>query len=202
MKKSFLVLFTLLMTLAVSVTSAKEVTNREALKEQNEMRQNITWTIEGLYKLGHSHDPKLKLTPAQARKILPVYQELINKKIVRLEGGPGRRAGAGRPEREDLSPEQAKKRIQEVTGLTQFGKTKLTEINKILTPAQMDFIDNLNFNPAQYGYVDFGKFASQDDDNSRPDLSRMREMRKKNEANRKKLYKLNQDVLEMLKKMK
>ena len=108
MKKISLLLFTLLMTLAVSVAAAQEVTNRDAFREQNEMRQDITWTIEGLYKLGHSRDKKLKLTPAQARKILPIYQELINKKIVRLEGEPGQRPRAGRPRRGELTPEQAK----------------------------------------------------------------------------------------------
>lgn len=207
MKKSSLLLFTLLMAMAVSVAAAKENTNRDAirdaLKEQNEMRQDITWTVEGLYKLGHSRNKKLKLTPAQARKILPIYQELIDKKIVRLETDPGQRRRAG-SNQGDLTSEQAKKRLQELTALTKLGRTKLAQINKILTPAQVDFIDNLDFKPEQYGYIDFDKLAVQGgmNSNSGSEQSQRPSLLRQNEANRRKLYKLNRDVLEMLQKMK
>lgn len=192
----------------------------ESVKAFREMQQNITWTVEGLQQLGKSPDRALTLTKPQAQKLLPVYQELIAKKIIRIE------AGKREEKRPDFRPsgqgEQGDPRFQKrekaMVALTGFGKAKMDQINRILTARQRSFIDNLDFQPEQYGYFKMqgppagigsgnrsgnGTFSgqSQDGQRSRAERSGRRELDPKQKAAREQLVKLNREVLEMLKRL-
>jgi hypothetical protein len=81
--------------------SAAEPDAFNPMKAVLEMQKNIAWTVDGLYQLGKTSDRTLKLTKTQAKKLLPIYQKLIAKKIIRLEmkkdSGKPPRDGAVRP---------------------------------------------------------------------------------------------------------
>lgn len=177
MKKRLVLALTCLLLGGAGINRAYAVeqVTPDSMKSFMEMRKNIAWTVEGLYQLGKSKDRALKLTPAQAKKILPLYQELIAKKIVQLklakgigEGGPepGRPGGpppSGKgdpkegppaaPPGGDPQPHQA--RMRERATLVPFGNAKMEAINRILTKRQVEFIDNWDFKAEKYGFPNF-----------------------------------------------
>ncbi len=213
MKRAWLGLaIILVLALSANVWGA-EKTFQEVIRENQEMRKNITWMTEGLYQLGKSRDKHLAITKEQARRILPLYQELINKKIILTElksedprnNAPKNLHGPSR-QYSNLSPEEQQKRIKDMVVLTEFGKQQSRLIDSILSKEQIQFIDNLDFKPEKYGYflrpnVSSGN-GSQDQFNggrfgNDPDND---QMRKKRQEAQKLLVKLNLDVLNILKK--
>lgn len=90
MKKSlFSLVFIAVLAFPLRVWGA-EPTFPEVMQENREMRKNITRMTEGLYQLGKSWNKRLALTKGQARRILPLYRELIEKKIILIEIKPER----------------------------------------------------------------------------------------------------------------
>jgi hypothetical protein len=166
----------------------------DGLKAHQEMRQNIIWTVEGLSHLCQSKDRKLALTGPQAKRILGIYQELIAKKIILIE------VPARRQERQRVRSGAGDhgERRSELADLTQFGNKKLAEIDAILTPEQVKLMDNLDFDAAKYGFIDFGSF--QNSSGERPNPAQLRAVRDQLRAGRERQVKLNREVLELLKK--
>ncbi len=204
----------IILVLALSATAwGAEKTFQEVFRENQEMRKNITWMTEGLYQLGKSRDKHLAITKEQARRILPIYQELINKRIIITElksedlSNKASRNSLGFNGRySNLSSEEQQKRMKEMVVLTEFGKQQSRLIDSILSKEQIQFIDNLDFKPKKYGYflrpnVSSGN-GSQDQFNggrfgNNPNND---QMRKKRQEAQKLLVKLNLDVLNILKK--
>lgn len=111
---------------------------------------DLLWLMAGLAKL--DQEPGLKLTKTQASRILTVLKPLVGEKILLLDP-PQRRSGQGqglnqRPQ--SATPEQlrkVRKRRQEREARL---KSALDAIDKILSAKQVEFIDNLDFDPAPY----------------------------------------------------
>lgn len=217
----------IMLALSINVLGA-EKTFQDVILENQEMRKNVTWMAEGIYLLNKNGDKRLAITKEQAGRILPLYQGLIEKKIILIEmksndpGSPGPRIlfrnpnGTGNPGASN-SPEQRSERSQqqmaELVALTEFGKQQLGLIDNIFTKEQVKFIDNLDFKPEKYGYMDLTRLSgviqkrpnqqgseSQDQFNSVPRRNGrlMEKVRKKREESQKLLIKLNQDVLNIL----
>jgi hypothetical protein len=152
------------LVLSVNVLGA-EKTSQEAIQDNQEMRKNVTWTTEGLYQLGKSKNKRLALTREQARRILPLYQELIDKKIILIEtnlvalcSNPSINLNSPNDSRYfNLSAEEEEKSTREIVLLTEFGKQQLRRINNILSKEQIEFINNLDFKPEKYGYFEMGR---------------------------------------------
>lgn len=201
-----------ILTLGASVLGA-EKTFQEVFRENQEMRKNITWMTEGLYQMSRSRDKHLAITREQARRILPIYQELINKRIIITELKPeaphsnaSKNARGFNGQYSSLSSEEQPKRMKEIVALTEFGKQQSRRIDSILSKEQIQFIDNLDFKPKKYGYflpsnvssgqgsqdqINGGRFGNDPKNN---------QMRKKRQEAQKVLVKLNLDVLNFLKK--
>jgi hypothetical protein len=172
-KKIGLTLLCLLLGVLATGAYAAGPAAPDPMKAQFEMRKNIAWTVEGLYQLGKSKNRALKLTPAQAKKILPLYQELIAKKIVqlKLEKGPEERHGGPEPGRNGNlkagppaappvgNPRQHQARMKEKAALVTFGNAKMEAINRILTKKQVEFVDNWDFKAEKYGFPNFSNHA-------------------------------------------
>jgi hypothetical protein len=184
-KQFILALLCMLLGVGAAEVYAAEPTAPDSMKAQFEMRQNIAWTVDGLLQLGNSKDRALKLTKAQARKILPIYQQLIAKKIIRLQlekgknghpdfpgpnGGPrpnviGDHKGGGPPDFQPQAqsggdPQHFQDRMRERTALVTFGNAKMEAINRILTKKQVELIDNLDFDAEKYGFPNRDHFQN------------------------------------------
>lgn len=208
------------LALGASVWGA-EKTFRETIQENQTMRKDITWMTEGLYLLGKSRKKQLALTKEQASRILPLYQELINKKIILTKmkpessrnNAPKNLNGPSRPQFSKPSPEEEQERIKEIVVLTEFGKQHSRRIDNILSKEQVQFIDNLDFKPEKYGYFTIaglqsdirpnepggGESKGQIKENRPNDSRKNDQLRKKRQAAQKQLVKLNQDLLNILK---
>lgn len=151
----------------------------DPMKATWEMQKNIAWTVEGLYQLGKSTDKALRLTPAQAKRILPLYKELITRKIIRLQlerNRGGRKPSGSEPDRvagpppigkegpsdggPGGNPQQHQARMEQKAALIAFGNAKMEAINRVLTKKQVSVIDNWDFKAEKYGFPDFSHRAS------------------------------------------
>ena len=174
-------------------------------RERTENRINLLWLIEGLRKLEESKNKKLNLTKDQAKNILSVMQELINKKILFTEkpemqdAGSGRRWQAGEGQnRRELNPEELRRRIQELAEQEKFVGECLEKMESYLTSAQVDFLDNMKFDPSVYGLDRDRQYPGQG--SGMPDPKLVEEMRKRRQEGLAKQADLTRKVLEMLKK--
>jgi hypothetical protein len=165
MKKCYgLALLGLVVGLGAGAVFAAERATFDPMRAALEMRKNIAWTVEGLYQLGKSKDRTLHLTAAQTKKILPLYRELIAKKIIVLQlekdqgkkrRGPAPDRSGGPPNAEPGDSQQHQARMQERAALVGFGNAKMEAINRILSKKQVAFIDNWNFKAEKYGFPNF-----------------------------------------------
>lgn len=209
-----------ILTLSPGLLGA-EKTLREAIQDNLEMRKNITWTTEGLYQLGKSKNKRLALTKEQASRILPLYQELIDKKIILIETNlvalystPFINLNSHNDSRySNLSTEEEQKRTREIVLLTEFGKQQLRRIDNILSKEQIEFINNLDFKPEKYGYFEMprpqnggGPMEFQDNQSKGPfrdgpfgNPPHNDPIRQKHHEAQKLLVQLNLDVLNILK---
>jgi hypothetical protein len=222
------------LTIGVTGVYAATANIPNPMKAELEMRKNIAWTVEGLYQLGKSKVRDLRLTPAQRKKILPLYQKLIAKKIIQLKLKPVHGKERGGPQPDDrVAPKrgapdarpggdfrQAPSRLAKRKALIAFGNAKMEAINRILTKKQVEFIDNWDFKAEKYGFPGLpnfpggkGHFGGPPPGGDRPhgknpsDRAKARRpnpgkpdprVLKKLEEGRKRLVKLNQAVLKML----
>lgn len=205
MKKTLLLLSIACLLVVSPAGWGSPKTFSEIRRDNSEMRKNITWLLEGLLELGTKKDPKLVLTLKQKQAILPVFQALVENKIIILKNDPPQNSGNNnnqRQERPDPNDPAWKERIKKTEDQTAFGNGQSDKIDQILTKAQLELIDNLEFNAEKYGYVDFTKYFSGGQTGQRPDPKVAGEIRGKMKAGREEQVKLNNNVLAMLTKNK
>lgn len=200
LKRMLAIISVLLISLSLNVHGA-EKDFQELRTEEHELRKNVTWTVEGIYQLSKARDQKLKITPGQAKKILPVFQGLVDKQIIHTEMPDSKRR-----ERSEFGRNPDPKMQAELKKRIEFGKRELHRIDSLLTKTQVQFIDNMAFQPEKYGFINRTDFPGKLDtqfrnkgafDGNRPDEKQIRKMR---EA-RKRLVQLNQNVLRTLKQL-
>ena len=75
MGKKSIILFVISVLVISSVCFGAALTFQQVAKDSQEMRQNIAWLTDGLLNLGNNQ--KLALTNVQKKKILPIFQLLI-----------------------------------------------------------------------------------------------------------------------------
>jgi hypothetical protein len=206
--------------LMVSIAGAATLNSRDALRENQKMRQNITWLVAGLAELGKSTQTELQLTPAEAQKILPIYEGLITRKIVILNSndfpkaresqpsGSSTPAGSPAPSNPQPRPPRdtagSNDRLAKLAAETAFANSQADQVDALLTKKQVVFIDNLNFDPVKYGYLSFTRGKSANGTNSnQPSASQAPvDPRQQLEKGRLEQVKLNNQVYRMLQQMK
>ncbi len=163
---------------------------------------DLTWFIVGLRDLGRSRDARLKLLPAQAKKILPILEQLAADKILvieiperqgRTEGQSfgGRQGGAlTEKQRQEMQAHQQK--------ITERIQQAIDNMDGMLRQAQSDYIMSLDFDPAVYGLDRSRMFQGQE---QRPSQAELQKMLKERQEARQRLVKLNQEVLGMVRKL-
>jgi hypothetical protein len=232
-----LVLLVGIVLLAVSPVAQGATTDfMELSNNYSDMQQSIAWLTEGLSKLGSHKDAKLVLTKAQKKKILPLFQALIDKKLVQLvvpenrqgNGGNNQRQGQGQGQGQrqwqgqggsnqggqrtfNQDNPQMQQRLKQMEELLNFGNQQIDKIDAALTPAQVKFVDNLDFNEEKYGFLDFrGTFGNRQGGTSGGNTQSggsgqgfnqqaIQQIREKMRAGQEQLVKLNNAVLKMLK---
>jgi len=204
-KLSWLLMGILAITGVFSVNAA-EKTQREVRREYQELQKNLAWMSEGLSKLAQSKDRNLNLTTDQKKKLLPLYQELAKRKIVRTKlnkrdqedsqvGDRGRR-------QVDENDPQVKARREKMQANLVFGKVQESKIEKVLTPKQLTFVDNLNFNAEKYGFFEWKRQGNSGQGGQRQqvDQKELDARRQKMRQGRAELVKLNLALIKMLAK--
>lgn len=200
MLKKIVLLTIILTAIAGSVAWSAPASNNQVGQAYQEMRKNLAWLTEGLNDLGKSRNPELKLTAAQRKKILPVFESLIANNLVVLalpERDQRRNNSSGPRSQPDSGNSRVQARLRKMKDQIEFGNRQVDLIDGFLTEKQLSYIDNLNFSPEKYGFLDFQKMMGSDR-RSRPDQKAINEMRAKVRAGQEKLIKLNNEVLEML----
>jgi hypothetical protein len=203
-----------------SIAGAAAPNPRDILRDNQKMRQNITWLVAGLAELGKSAQPNLRLTPEEARKILPIFEELITRRIIILNisdfpknqeqrpsnpqpssGTPSQPSAQSRPQNNTTGGGE---RMAKLALETTFGNAQTDRVDALLTKKQVVFIDNLNFDPLKYGYLDFtrGRSANGTSGNQMSASQAPVDPRQQLEKGRLEQVKLNNQVYRILKQMK
>lgn len=111
---------------------------------QQNARLQLVWFTLGLRELENGPNSSVRLTKAQARKILPVMEDLAAKKLLPLEAKFEVRTPAG------SSGPGSDARIQRQNDGRQL-LDAIARMEKALNQAQISVIDNLEFVPEDYG---------------------------------------------------
>jgi len=138
------------------------VVQREAVE------QDLVWLLAGIMDM--DRDKKLALTRKQAADIWPTFKSLVDKGLIRLEVDPaqfefGNRFGwqgpvpgqtQGQTQGQGGGPSQVDSaRAQELRKQRQAREEALRQaiddIEKTLSAKQLAYVDNFDFNPADYG---------------------------------------------------
>ncbi|HHW14082.1 MAG TPA: hypothetical protein GXX28_03995 [Firmicutes bacterium] len=158
---------------------------------------DLLWLMAGLAKL--DQEPGLKVTKTQASRILAVLKPLVDERILLLDA-PQRRNGQSqglnqRPQ--NATPEQLRefrKRRQEREARL---RSALEAIDKILSAKQVEFIDNLDFDPAPYT-VGRGGFGQMGQAGSPPTPAQLEQFRAKAQEALRKAAALNRKTYDLL----
>lgn len=207
LKRIVLLIMIFMVIMAGSVVWSAPASNTQVGQAYQEMRKNLTWLAEGLNGLGNSGNSALKLTAVQRKKILPVFESLVHNNLIMLtlpETDRQRNNSSGFRSRSESSDSKVQARLSKIKDQIEFGNRQADLIDSFLTEKQLSYIDNLDFNPEKYGFLDFQKLFGSDrrfggDQRSRPDQKTMEEVRTKARAGQELLIRLNNQVLKMLK---
>lgn len=193
--------------------------------QQREQQENLAWTIQGLHDMdGHK---SLRLTPDEARRILPIFQKWEKDGTLLLKmpqaANSGRQQtgqqnnrgqfGAGtnlfRPGSDD--PAQQSKMLADMKAKNNALAADLKKIDSYLSKEQVKFIDNMDFDGSLYGLRIGGEngpgggnraWSSSGNGNSgggQPDAAAIKRMQQQMREQQERLVKLNTQVYEMLK---
>lgn len=183
------------MVLAATLALGGALSARAATSASGNERTQLLWYTLGLREMEKGKDHTVRLTKAQARQILPVLDQLAALNLFTLKM-PERRKRTGSPDASgsqgtNASRVQLQQRRQEAA--KQIAGA-LGRIEKVLRPNQNSVIDNLDFDPAEYGILNF--------QGSRSDMTQeqIAAMRKQQAAGLKKQAALNNEVLTLLRK--
>lgn len=194
--------------------------------QQTNPQLDLEWYIAGLKGLGASKNAKLKLLPAQAKKILPVLEALVKAKILITEApktpsganpggqggqftppdgtGAGPGSGGSGDDRRQAMQEQRRKQNEQI-------QKAIESIEKALKQLQRDYILNLDFDAAYYGLntgswqrgngTGSGSGSRPDAGNGTADMTQIRKMMEQRSAATERLAKLNKAVVDMIRKL-
>jgi hypothetical protein len=173
--------------------------------------QDLIWSVNGLLALDKS--AQLRVTPTQAAKVLNVLkrlegQHLIDRKPPQSgQGGQGGQGG-GALQRQgqggstpNLSPSQQQEFRRRRQQREKEIQAAVDEIDKILTTKQVEFIDNIDFDPAPYSMrVTGGQRGLNGFGNGQPSQQQLQELRKRSQEVRGRIAKLYDDTMTYLEK--
>ncbi len=187
------------------VAAAAAAAGAQIRQEFQEMRQSLVWLTEGLKNLNGINAKNLKLTAAQKKKIRPLFEDLIKNDLVLLKMPQERQRNQAQNQfrrQADFNDSQLQSRMKRIKEQTDYGNKQADLIDAILTDAQRTYIDNMDFQPEKYGFLDFrqifgsGQGISQGE---RPDPKVVADFRSKMQSGQEELIKLNNEVLKILK---
>ncbi|MGE5554187.1 MAG: hypothetical protein ACM3XZ_09760 [Betaproteobacteria bacterium] len=135
---------------AAQAAAPTSVPAPSATSERSTASTDFLWLMAGLARL--DKEPGLKLTKKQAGQILAILKPLVDERILLLDPPP-RRSGQGQgPNPRPQNP--APGRIQEFRKRRQEREARIRSamdaIDRILSAKQVEFIDNMDFDPAPY----------------------------------------------------
>ncbi|MGE5598048.1 MAG: hypothetical protein ACM3XS_01550 [Bacteroidota bacterium] len=195
------------LTLAAAVPALRAAAQRDPA-EGRRPQADLAWFMAGLRELGRTRDAKLKLTAAQAKKILPELEALRAEKILltdladrQRERGQGTGAGGwagGSGGGRQMSEEDRKRLADRQRKTAERIAKALDKMEAALKQNQVDLILNMDFDASQYGLGGFRRAAGEPGSFNR---SEMEKMRREMQAGLERLVKLNREVLEMLRKL-
>gem|GEM_PF-1414329 len=153
----------------VQVQAQAPSTQGGQLAAQREaVEQDLVWLLAGIMDM--DRDKKLALTRKQAADIWPTFKALVDKGVIRLEVDPalfefGNRSGwqgpvpgqtQGQTQGQGGGPSQVDSaRAQEFRKQRKAREEALRQaiddIEKVLSAKQLSYVDNFDFNPADYG---------------------------------------------------
>ena len=194
-----------LFLLVSSIALGAQLTFPQIRSENNEMRKSVIWLMEGLQELSMSKDKSLNLRSEQKRKILPVFNALVSKKIIPLKSESNQYNNSNRGQYGNMDPGDPKvqERMKGLQEQTAFGNKQVDLIDGILTRKQAGFIDNLNFKAEKYGFYNYqnnGQSGGQGQGQfQRSDPQQMAKLRQQMQAGRANQVKLCQSIEKILK---
>lgn len=153
--------------------------------------QDLIWLLAGIKQM--DKDPKLRLTEKQAKEILPVIESLVKQKIIQLESTTNNQQSAPQNMTDAEREKLRKQRQEQVKAI----RSAIDKIEKVLTDRQIQFVDDFDFRPEDYGLGGFGSWQGFDRQN--PPISNQREtLREEARKRAERLVMFNKDFLTFL----
>ncbi|MGQ9779554.1 MAG: hypothetical protein ACUVRM_06720 [Bacillota bacterium] len=184
------------------VAGAARLATSSSPEEGRRPQVELAWFMTGLRDLCRSKDARLKLTPAQAKRILPELQALVDEGILIVDPqklptgrqgfGPGQQppgGGLSEEEREQMR-ERRQKQAERI-------EKAIEKMEKALRQAQVDYILNLDFDPKRYGLAFVRPSGNQGGFNQ----ADFEKWRKTMEEGQRRLVQLNKEVLDLVAKL-
>ncbi|NLG85188.1 MAG: hypothetical protein GX493_11420 [Firmicutes bacterium] len=183
------------------VVNARLANTSSPSEEARRPQADLAWFMVGLRELCRSKDTRLQLSPAQARRILPELQALVDEGILPIEREVPREERRFTPDRTGSerapSAEERRKMQERRQKEAERIEKALGKMEKVLRQAQIDYILNLEFDPEKYG---LGVLQMRSDTRGF-DRDGLEKWRKTMEEGRRRLVQLNREVLDLLKKL-
>lgn len=166
--------------------------------------QDLVWLLVGIKQM--DKDPKLRLTEKQAKAILPLVESLVKQKIIQLEipktsqqawgpsGGQNANKESGPQNMNAANREKFRKERQEQAKAI---ASAMDKIEKVLTDRQIQFVDDFDFRPEDYGMGGFGSRQGFDRQNP-PSQEQIQALREEARKNTERLVTFNKDLLAFL----
>lgn len=141
---------------AVAAAASSPANQSPARASRSQVQSDLLWLMAGLQQV--DREPKLKLSQKQAVQVLAVLRPLVEQKLLALDppalrGGSGQSgagAGQGGGGFQNMTPEQREQFRKRREAREAQLKAAMAAIDKILSPTQVEFIDNLDFDPSPY----------------------------------------------------
>lgn len=135
--------------LMVSLTGTALAVPPEPGRPGNEPQLDLLWVANGI--LAMEKDPNLRLTPAQAAKMLEQFQSLVDKRAISLDVTPGKSGPSGlRPPQGGPDPAEPDRMREAQERMAKLIKGALKKIDKVLTESQVSYLDNMDFDATPY----------------------------------------------------
>lgn len=188
----------------VSAAATTQAAQQENRRGRSQVQTDLLWLMAGLQQV--DRQPKLKLSQKQAVQILAVLRPLVDHRLLALDppsprGASGQGAGAGQGGGgfQNLTPEQREQLKERRDAREAQLKSAMAAIDKILTPKQVEFIDNLDFDPSPYVF-DLQGFGRNNGSGTPPTPAQIQQFRAKARETLSKAAALNRKTYELLEK--
>ncbi len=158
---------------------------------------DLLWLMAGLARL--DKEPGLKVTKKQAGQILAVLKPLVDEGILLLD--PPQRRDGQRQGPDDRPQNATPGQLQEFRKRRQEREARirsaLDAVDKILSAKQVEFIDNMDFDPAPYT-IGGGGFGQLSQGGTPPTPAQIEQFRAKAQEALRKAAALNRKTYELL----